>query len=198
MSALAAPIQPPDPAKSTTLDRQKFMTRWTRLYARDLALEHVLTSPADHALRSEHFQAVMGFGFACKATGDEIIALSRVEWDRAIDYARRFLEAWRRRLAALCRAATPRDAVLAATEELLMDWGLYIPELSSNAYLQHILHDAAAHRIRQAVRPMFAAGAPKATIEAAADQANAGILELDHAAAIVRTELKRHRRFGRR
>ena len=114
----------PDPARSTMRDRQAFMARHTRLWARDIALEHVLTAAKDNTLRLEHLDAVIGFGLWCKATNEEIRTVANVEWARALEYSTRFLDVLRRKLWPMCRSGMPEDAIIAAADALMFEWGV--------------------------------------------------------------------------
>ncbi len=126
-SIFAVPV-PPNPATSQPADRRAWMVKWSRLYTRMLALEHVARNCKDHWLQVEQFEAVMGFGFECKATADEIIACANEEWRLAENHAVNFLDALRRKLWPMCRAKLPEKVVIDAADTLQMEWGVGIDD----------------------------------------------------------------------
>ena len=128
MSSLFAVPVPPNPETSQPADRRAWMVSFTRLYTRGLALEHIVRNCKDHWLQVEQFEAVMGHGFVCKATPDEIITCANEEWRLAEKYAANFLDALRKKLWPMCRARMPEAVVIAAADALQMEWQIAIDD----------------------------------------------------------------------
>jgi hypothetical protein len=131
-SLLRDPI-PPSRETSTPHSRIHWIRECHRLYARDLAVEHLLGErdydpELPDRLRAEAFFAAAGFGEQCHAAPHEIILAADAEWADAtraviegVELVRRFT--WR-----LCASGMPDATVIKAAEEACERRGIWIPD----------------------------------------------------------------------
>jgi hypothetical protein len=147
-SLFAKPV-PPNPASSTPRQRARYVHEQTRLYARDLALQH-LVHP-DPEAEGEHFCAVAGIALGCGCCHSEVLHIAATEWRFAIAYAGNFLEALRRTLYPMCRAHIPERAIQQRADAIMAEWGVYLPDQLLNPVLAGIWHAAQPRRRRPRV-----------------------------------------------
>jgi hypothetical protein len=128
-SILRDPVAP-SVATSTPASRIHWIRECHRLYARDLAVEHLL-APRDPELltcRTEAFTAALGFGEQCQATDHEIIMAADAEWADAMRAATEGVELVRRCTWRLCASGMPAEAIRRAAEDACERRGIWIVE----------------------------------------------------------------------
>lgn len=76
----------------------------------------------------EHFNATIGFGLTCNATGVEMLDCAKATWQDALTNASNFLESLRRRLWSMGRAKAPVNQMIDAAEQVMTQFEVFAPD----------------------------------------------------------------------